>query len=373
MKKKLVITMMMAIISVSILACGSKAADLSTDNEVAEESPTPEQISEDLPDSNVKSVDSVEETANIEDTEQKEYAPTWYMDSEGIKNNELGVMIRKDKVALGELGFFVNYWIGTEQQVFMCSYYEGDLDSYIAEASGMEEISIEKHEINGVSFAYKEVHWFEGEGQKAIAFVGNGIIVYTDFYDLSEDIDNYFNRINLVQACNENTMDCLAYIADDGIHCPALGIHFSCDENENVINSMGVNCGWPSRSDQSYRHISISDESKIVDGMGNPSMFYMVDTKNAQEVVDKYVEESMKPNEYRTIEYSAIEGTAEVDLGKCKYLGRGLVGQYEWSDDKEVEWLFYSDETTWSISFNGAEGDKYEDYISIIESLAESE
>lgn len=371
MKKKLVITMMMAIISVSILACGSKAADLPTDNEVAGESPTPEQISEDLLDSNVESVDSIEETANIEDTEKKEYTPTWYMDFEGIKNNELGVMIRKDKVDLEELGFIVNYGICTsrgnsklfEQQVFRCNYYEGDLDSYIAESSGEEGINIEKHEVNGVSFAFKEGGWFEG--QKTVAFVGNGIIVYTDFNNLSEDIDNYINRINLIQVCNENTMDCLAYIADDGIHCPALGINFSCDENENVINVMSVRCMWP----YPFRSVSISDESK--NGMG--TMFYMVDTRNAQEVVDKYVEESMKPDEYKTIEYSAIDGTVELDLGRCKYLGRGLIGQYEWSDSKNIYWLFYSDETAWSISFDGEEGDQYEDYISIIEKLDEAE
>ena len=43
-------------------------------------------------------------------------------------------------------------------------------------------------------------------------------------------------------------------------------------------------------------------------------MTYVADTKNAQEVVDKYVETSMESNELKTIEYSEIEGTEKINL-----------------------------------------------------------
>ena len=64
-------------------------------------------------------------------------------------------------------------------------------------------------------------------------------------------------------------------------------------------------------------------------------MTYVADTKNAQEVVDKYVETSMESNELKTIEYSEIEGTEKINLGNNLFLGRGLVGKYEWNEEKK--------------------------------------
>lgn len=77
----------------------------------------------------------------------------------------------------------------------------------------------------------------------------------------------------------------------------------------------------------------------------------------------------IEPNEYKTIEQSAIEGTVEINLGKCKYLGSGVTGQYDWSDNEKEDWLFYSDESTWSITLSYDTGGKYEDYIGIIENI----
>lgn len=239
------------------------------------------------------------------------------MDSEGIKSDVLGVIIRKDSAGFDELGIWERVGVYTphesggggrrDQCVFKCNYYEGDLDTYISENSG-----VVKGEIGDITYAYRERGW-----GNEIAFVGNGVI-------LSVIVDN-------------------------------------ADESENVIGGMGINCIWPDYS------ASITLEDQSITGMG--SMYYMTDAKNAQEVVDKYVEGAIEPNEFQTIEYSPIEGTAEIDLGICKFIGRGVVGKYDWSDEKEEDWLFYSNESTWSISVMYSEGNNYEDYISVIENL----
>lgn len=321
MKKKFGITMMMMMIFASILACGSKATVLPADTEVAEELPTPEKRSEDLPDSNVESMDSIEESTDVEDTEQKEYTPSWYMDSEGIKNNELGIVIKKDKVS--NCSFKVTFQNPAYQQSldilsFWCGYYGGDLDSYIATECNFEGANTEKHEVNGVSYVCME--W---ENLKRIAFIGNGIMVSADIYDVDDNIDDYIKRIDLIKECNENTLDCLAYIADDGLYCPTLGINFLCDE-KNVEETLF--CADPSFCGSMW----IRNES-------DANLSYMKDIENVQEV--------------------------EINLGKCKYLGRGM-GE---------DWLFFSDDTTWSISFSIGEGENYEDYISIIENVTEFE
>ena len=281
-------------------------------------------------------MEAEEESGNIEINNQEDIVPTWYLDSEGVKNEELGVVIRKDNADLEELGLMENFGIftpyesgggRTDQCAFNCNYYEGSLDTYISEHS----------------------YEYENElGEKVTWTMEKG------------SIDAYLDRINLVKPDDKSSIDCLAYLADDGLHCPALGIKFSCDDNENEIWRVAVICHW-----EDSATISITDES--ITNMG--TMYYMIDAKNAQEVVDKYVEGSIEPNEYKTIEYSALEGTVEINVGKCKYLGRGVIGQYDWSNDKQEEWLFYSDETTWSISVGYEEGGKYEDYVNVIEEL----
>lgn len=317
-------------------------------------------------------MEAEEESGNIEINNQEDIVPTWYLDSEGVKNEELGVVIRKDNADLEELGLMENFGIftpyesgggRTDQCAFNCNYYEGSLDTYISEHSYEYENELgekvtwtmEKGKIQDIDYAY-------GEDQLGtrIVFVGNGIIISASLRLENESIDAYLDRINLVKPDDKSSIDCLAYLADDGLHCPALGIKFSCDDNENEIWRVAVICHW-----EDSATISITDES--ITNMG--TMYYMIDAKNAQEVVDKYVEGSIEPNEYKTIEYSALEGTVEINVGKCKYLGRGVIGQYDWSNDKQEEWLFYSDETTWSISVGYEEGGKYEDYVNVIEEL----
>lgn len=216
---------------------------------------------------------------------------------------------------------------------------------------------MEKSKIGDADYAYNTRY----TGGKDIIFVGNGIIISTTLYE-DVNIEDYMNNIDLVKPYNESDMDYFACITDDGLYCPALGIKLSCDNSENKINNFSAHCY---RSDFPSS-LTITDES-----IGNNvRKYYMIDTENAQEVVDKYVEGAITPDEYKTVEYSAIEGTAEINLGKYKYFGRGVTGSYNWlPDEKFEEWLFYSDETTWSVSLSLNEGKKFEDCVYVIEDL----
>lgn len=302
---------------------------------------------------------------NLEEVEQEENVPTWYMDSEGIKSNSLGLMIRKDNTVFDELGFFVNYGIYTpyasgtggrrDQLVFSCHYFEGDLDDYIS-----EHINMEKGKLGDIAYAYGGNFVPDIE---EVAFVGNGIVIYAYIYQSdigeNESLNDYLNRIDLIKVLNEPSINCLAYIVDDGLYCPALGIKLSTQESEHNIAGIGVSCyGTNSR-------MSIRDES--AKGMG--TMYYIADASDAQEVVDLYVEGAIEPDEYKTVEYSAIEGTVELDLGEYRFLGRGVEGGYDWSDTIEEEWLFYSDDLTWSITVEFEQGNQYEDHVCVIEDI----
>lgn len=367
MKRKLVVTIMAVMISIGLLACGSKDLAQTDTAEVTEEQTSLEKETVEEEESAETGEESEQEAdAEVEEVpEEEESVLKWYMDEEGLKSKELGLIIRNNTV-MEEIGFLVNYGIcakgasgnsGTfSQQVFNCNYYEGDLDSYISENEKME-----KGTIGDISYAYRDS---EDYGIPEIAFVGNGVIIHS-YLNVEENLVDYIEKINLVKPYDEAPVDCLAYITDNGLYCPALGIELTCEEEGhlvNVINSIGVGCTWPNYG----ASMRIMDES-----VGEGSMYYMMDSQNAQEVVDKYVEGKIEPNEYKTTEDSAIDGTVEVNLGVNKFLGRGVVWKYSWdSDNNEYEdWLFYSNGATWSVNVSYDAGNNYEDYLSFIEEL----
>lgn len=370
MTRKIVIMMALTMISMELMACGSKGSDLGEKKEettVTNSDTHPQEDGVEKEEAISQSNDAAileELESKAEDSEiikQEEVKPTWYMDSEGIKNDEMGTVIKKGNSALKELGLRETVGIakGTAQfqQPIRCYYYEGDLDTYISEHSYLD---MEKGKIRDFDYAYSE-------NSNEIVLAGNGIIISaypnnSAFLDDNESISDYLNRIDLIKPYDESITDYLAYIAEDGLYCPALGIKLVCDEGENEIWQVGVSCQFA--DDYGYG-LNIKDESMTAMGTN----IYMVDTENAQEVVDKYVENAIEPNENKANEYSAIEETVEINLGRCKYLGRGVIGQSNGSDRKKEDWLFYSDDATWSITVGYYAGGKYEDYIGVIDSL----
>ena len=364
MKRKLVMTIVLAILSMALAACGSNNADLSTESESVQESPVQENGSEEgIQNSESNEEDIMEPEATdaeteVEDTEineQKGAGPIWYMDSEGIKNDELGVVIRKDNDALDDVLFLfkeVEHNIDYIDNIYYsvipeCTYYDGDLDSYISGSS------YQKGTIGNIDYAYDT-------DDNTLVFAGNGIIVTIDIND--EDVENgkidisdYLDKVDLIKPYDESNVDCLAYIMADGMYCPALGIKFLHDVDEFGLGFVGSGiCCWATGPSNRIR-IDIRDNK--------------VYTKNAnaQNILDEFVDDLISGEKYTDV----IEETAAINIGKCKYLGRGVYAKYESS------WLFYSEETIWSISIleqaqhaDDVVSHQYEDYyLAIIEDL----
>jgi hypothetical protein len=348
MKKKLAIMVITVIMSIGLLACGSKNSD--SDAAESEVVPSIEISSEDKIENEEteetgeteKETDEQLESEAAEIVEEEELTPTWYMDEEGIKNDEFGVVIRKDTLnpEYSGLGININ---DNGQHVFHCYYYDGDLDSYI------EEHNAEKNSRGELSYAY----YVDGSGSGGtVAFVDNGIMFSATVFD-GINLDEY---LDLITSYEETDADYLAYLTDGGLYCPALGLCIG--NSKDKISNIGVNCFFGDWTESAI--LSISDESKT-----DMPMAYMVDAENAQEVVDKYVENLLTPSEDIASEFSAFEDTVETNIGKFKYLGRGVKNE-TWDEE---EWLFYSDEATWSVSLSYKDGKSYEDYIGLIENL----
>lgn len=368
MRKKIMALILVLLISAGLMACGiseSEPVDNSAKKEVTTE--TKEEISAETDGVTEKSKSTEEKENTLEDpkeeveekgkkTEEKKPI-TWYMDEEGLKSDVLGMKINKENAIFEEVGLMENLgvWFGNicEQHVFDCNYYDGDMESYLVENDHMI-----KDKMGEIEYAYGE-EW----GIWNVVFVGKGVVISTRVWDddlgNNQSISDYLSSMNVIKEYDKFDKNCIAYITEDGLYCPELGLAFSCEGSKNVVDSIGVNC---SKEDYSA-YISIHDES--AEGMG--TMYYMVDANNAQEIVDKYVEGAIAPNEYKTVEQTEIEGTAEVNLGKYKFLGRGVTTKNDYVSDEN--WLFYSDDATWSVSVSYAVGGSYENYIAVIEAL----
>ena len=315
-----------------------------------------------------------EETADSE--EQEEPDPkviSWYMDEEGAKSDELGMMIPKDNGVMDvTLNQHMMVWgdgRGTQLN-FTCSYYDGSLDNYIVQNPDYEKGTLGEYE-----YAYSEDESFSDF--VGVAFVGNGVVLEGSFSisDLLEDesIDEYLTRAN-VQGCDEFAQDCLAYLTEDGLYSPALGLSVTHNEDgtseygRNEIDSQSVRCsnyGLYS-GDEISRSLKISSDSY----QNNTSFYGMGEAENAQEALEIYVASCMEPSEYETIEYTELEGTVETAIAGHPYLGRGLSSR--WKDNvsgsMDYEWLFCSDDIAWTIWID-TEEETYEPCLSVIETM----
>lgn len=369
MRRKLFLSLMILMMSMGLIACKSD------ESIVAENSS--EVIVETQENAVIQETETtIEETESVEIIEQAS-EPSWYMDTEGVKNKELGIVIKRDNGVFREIALRQNVGVYTphesgeggtiHQNTFRCSYYDGDFENYISQKE------MQKASVNGIEYAYKEHKQYDVELDKEIvarveiAIGGNGIIIGSELHTFDflegETVNDYLGRIDLIKPCGDFDMDCMAYITKEGLYCPALGISLSILGTEHCMNNIGVNL-----SDyDNFAYISLNDES--VQGMG--TMYYMVGTNGAQEIVDKYVEGAIEPSEYKTVESVAIDGTEQVKIGYNNFLGRGFIDKYDWTENGYEYWLFYSDNSTWSIDLNydKHEGISYEDYIGVLEVL----
>ncbi len=332
MKRKLVAVMTVIAISMGLMACGSKNAVSQDVAEVTEE-PTPEEtISEEK--ENTEASQEPDEKAEIENEEmpeQKEDAPIWYMDEEGLKSEELGIMIRRDSAEWESLGFSGTVWneiansmTGMGSSIpYTCTYYEGDLDSFISEENNRKKATI--GDVSYASGFTGNIYLNDG-----FTFVGNGIsISIASIGYVFEDIwEN-----NLCSYEEENT-DYLAYIKDDIVYCPVLNLKFS-NSSDDII----------------------ADTVDIIASDGNGSI--EIRNEFAYGTVEERFEEF---TEYHG--ETAIDGTIEKSLGEHQFTGKGVVNVYGGET-----WAFYSNETDESIYISFKDERKVEDYLSLIEEL----
>ena len=359
-------------------ACGTAGSETAAPTEEAEAAQEADAQNTEAAESAETGASEGEETAASEEQEAVQEEPdlkviSWYMDEEGAKSDELGMMISKDNGIMDvTLNQHMMVWGDSRgtQLNFTCSYYDGSLNNYIVQNPGYEKGTWGEYE-----YAYSEDENFSDFIE--VAFVGNGVALEGSFSisDLLEDesIDEYLTRAN-VQGSDEFAQDCLAYLTEDGLYSPALGLSVTYNEDgtseygRNEIDSQSVRCSNYSlySGDEISRSLKISSDSY----QNNTGFYGMGEAESAQEALEIYVASCMEPSEYVTIEYTELEGTVETTIAGHPYLGRGLSSR--WKDDAsgsmDYEWLFCSDDIAWTIWID-TEEETYEPCLSVIETM----
>ena len=354
MSKKVKAVIVTVFVALTLSACGADGTK--PDETTASQESTGQTITE-MP--SEETLVSAEETEPDEQTQNS--TVTWYMDSEGVKNDVLGTVIKKDNPAVVKVGLsevVVSKQSGISE-LFWCEYHDGDLDSYLAENNWMNAYTPEKGEFCGTEYVY----WEYMPGTLQVIFGGDGVVLwfYLDVDDLEENqsMDDFLNDMELINKEDQFGMDCLAYMTGEGLFCPALGLSVTGE-----VQRMMVDCDM-------YGGSMNLEEADIL-----YRVFLSRDTfaSSAQEAADTFVEDAV--SRYADGSYgstvAAINGIQEVNLGYCSYVGRGYTKTDEWSSSEE--WEFYSDDTTWLVSMNyytgAGQNISYEDYLAVIEPYA---
>lgn len=364
MKKKLLAILLSAACVLSLAACG--AADSETVSQTEEATTEETETGEEVQDAQEDAASGTElaentEAAETEASESEEVAADetveehpviWRMDEEGIKNEDLGVLLRRDNGIMEDLSLNLSMTVSWEDedisplQEFKCDYYAGDLDEFIAENADFEKGKLG----NECEYAYR----IDEPNSTKFAFVGNGMVLttYVGFNSNAEpkenvDINDYLEQMNL-QSCEEFSQDGFAYITDEGLFCPAIGVSITYEESKTEVN--GQYAWLAPNSDDYWHYLEIASFRSW---------------GSAQEVVDTYVENKTQYDG----DYIEIEGTVETTIGGYRYLGRGVTK--EWMGEKNLaEWKFVSDDIIWSIDFKCEVDEGHEAYLSIIEPLS---
>ena len=371
MRRKLLAILLSTACVLLAAGCGSAGSETAASTEEAGAAQEADTQDTEVTESAETGIPEGEETATSEEQEEPELKViSWYMDEEGAKSDEFGMMISRDNGIMDvTLNQHMMVWGDSRgtQLNFICSYYDGTLDNYIVQNPGYEKGTWGEYE-----YAYSEDENFSDFVE--VAFVGNGVALEGRFSisDLleNESIDEYLTRAN-VQGCDEFAQDCLAYLAEDGLYSPALGLSVTYNEDgtseygRNEIDSQSVRCSNYSlySGDEISRSLKISSDSY----QNNTSFYGMGEAESAQEALEIYVASCMEPSDYVTVEYTELEGTVETTIAGHPYLGRGVSSR--WKDDAsgsmDYEWLFCSDDIAWTIWID-TEEETYEPCLSVI-------
>ena len=369
MRRKLLAILLSGVCVLSAAACGKTGLETaSPEKEAAQEEAVSGEEAQEEQEADAQSIEAAESAepegteasegeeaeASENEAETEDNPVIWRMDEEGIKNEELGVMLRRDNGILEKVSLGVGMKAIVENDKYYphvsCNYYAGDLDDYIAENAGFEKGVLG----NECAYAYQSYEQYGRDAAK-FAFVGSSMVLtmYVDISFDSEsernvDADDCLTAVNL-QPCEEFSQNCLAYTTEEGLYSPALGIAITCEKGRSEFYVQSASLS-PDNEDDYIRWFVLTSDR----GAGS-----------AQEIVDSYVENKTDDNT------EGIEGTVETMIAGYQYLGRGVVYHDPWSDEyNSEEWEFVSDDIRWSISFSCTEEEGHETYLSIIEPLS---
>lgn len=359
MKRKLLIVSVLASAVLGLASCGSKPADsaesVATVQNAGETETAKSEEIEQQSETAAEEASTEIVTEEAASNEQDSSEVIWYMDSEGLKSDELGIVIRKDNDSDQKIEMSCD--TDSQYDWLYCDYYNGDIDTYISESAFLSTLSsysimymdksdMKKASIDNVEYAYV----LGNHGSALVVFVGNGIAISTEIYQGEETVEEHmksiwnkeevFEKIK-VCSCDEFQMDCMAYMTDDGIYSPALGIKFNIDEGM-------------------YLRTSCRQVDKGQIDFSNKLSYYAEDAKDAQDAVEKYVKYYTDLS--NTFQESNAGELETIDFGKYTYYGKGYT-----YNSGSVDKYFCSDDTEWNIDFNYVNGN--EDYINCIESL----
>ena len=351
MKKKLFLISTILVMIGGVLGCGAKESNVqqtevaieetaTTEENTAENNTENETVNEDKKDENADVAQEQEnEEPVIEETEVP--APTKYMSKEGIVDEELGVIIKKDSTDWDEIGFHgetqFEYGDIIDHVYFTCFYYNGDIDSYISEHEGLKKGMLDNIEYAAPDDSY--------DGFPNITFVKNGIVL--NFHMTEETVKKIWKKgLNI---CEKENEEYLVYMMEDGLYCPALGLeitgslkHF--DEYLFLYEKIIIRAN--------------SSKEEIFGGIyiylnGEKDAF--LDSKEPIEVVEDW---------FSGLGDIVLEGPEEKTYGKYQFEGKGYTHEYGKKD-----WRYASEETNHLINVHCSEAGEIEYFSSFIEEL----
>lgn len=350
LKKKVVVALGMLLAAVSLSACSSSAPKQAEDLEPMSET----SASEELIEAGEQSAEAEEveegllDTEREENNEQEESGRIWYMDSEGIKSDLLGIKIRRDSAEWESLGlkgsFYVTSSNSTTEMSFTCIYYDGNIDNFISEHDGME-----KGSFRDIIYAVKEPSEFVT--YREVTFVDNGIALSINLHEYN--IEDIFG--NGLEIWDEFDKEEWVYIEDKTLYCPALGI--KVDEiYDELFNQYAV---YVSCSDGQYNDQYVWEGGSIY--IQGHDIFFD-NEESAQDRINQWTKDF---EEKENSDWSIIDETIEKNIGKYSFWGKGVSSERL----SLQEWSFASDDTMHLINISFTKGHNLEEYLSVIEEL----
>ena len=364
MKRKLLIVSVLAFAMLGLTSCSSEHTEKTESATTIETVQNTDGIESSSKETEQQSEAVISETSTEAATENNSDEEgsgevTWYMDSDGLKNDELGIVIRKNNDEGRVLEIQADLWLEAGRAGFYCDYYDGDIDTYISEhpivygTYHVPEWDVkQKASIGDIEYAYS-TYSIGSSSSALVTFVGNGIAVSAVlFYDENETYEDCLNRLwdedQGIKLCDEFKMDCLAYLTDNGLYCPALGMKFTSTDIAGLV----AICGWKDSSFGGGRPADITFREGV--------MGVNVTAENAQDAVEKDIENMKESNEDENVSIGKI-GTR--DFGKYTYYG--LERTYPYGSGEQC---FYADNAGWYIEYLYMD-EAYKDYIDCIENL----